>query len=39
VGTCLPKSISLKHFTDEQIVSEMIGAMRVMTSFERMEVA
>jgi heterodisulfide reductase subunit A len=39
VGTCLPKSINLKHFTDEQIVAEMIGAMRVMKSFETTEVA
>jgi hypothetical protein len=34
VGACLPKCISLKHFTDEQIVAEMIGAMRTMKDFE-----
>ncbi len=34
VGACLSKSISLKHFTDEQLVAEMIGAMRTMTLFE-----
>jgi len=34
VGTCLPKCISLKHFTDEQLVSEMIGAMWAMNQFE-----
>jgi len=39
VGTCLPKSIALKHFTDEQLVSEMIGAMQVMKSFQLAEVA
>jgi heterodisulfide reductase subunit A len=39
VGTCLSKSISLKHFTDEQIVAEMIGAMNAMNSFELAEVA
>jgi heterodisulfide reductase subunit A len=33
-GTCLPKCISLKHFTDEQLVAEMIGAMRTMKEFE-----
>jgi heterodisulfide reductase subunit A len=35
VGTCLSKSISLKHFTDEQLVSEMIGAMTAMKMFEQ----
>jgi heterodisulfide reductase subunit A2 len=41
VGTCLPKCISLKHFTDEQLVAEMLGAMRTMKEFELvpMEVA
>jgi heterodisulfide reductase subunit A len=39
VGTCLSKSISLKHFNDDQIVAEMSGLMRVMTSFEMAEVA
>jgi hypothetical protein len=31
----------LKHFTDEQLVAEMIGAMRTMKEFESisMEVA
>jgi heterodisulfide reductase subunit A len=33
-GTCLPKCISLKHFTDEQLVAEMVGAMRTMKEFE-----
>lgn len=39
VGTCLSKSISLKHFTDDQLVSEMIGAMDAMKLFENAEVA
>jgi len=39
VGTCLPASISLRHFTDEQIVAEMLGAMKVMKSFATLEVA
>ena len=41
VGTCLSKSIALKHFTDDQLVSEMIGAMTAMKMFEqaKMEVA
>jgi len=34
VGTCLPKCISLKHFTDDQLVAEMVGAMRTMKEFE-----
>jgi heterodisulfide reductase subunit A len=34
VGACLPKCISLKHFTDEQLVAEMVGAMRTMKDFE-----
>ena len=34
VGTCLPKCISLKHFKDEQLVAEMIGAMWAMNQFE-----
>jgi len=34
VGTCLPKCISLKHFTDDQLVAEMIGAMRTMKEFD-----
>jgi heterodisulfide reductase subunit A2 len=28
VGACLSKSLSLKHFTDEQLVAEMIGRCR-----------
>jgi heterodisulfide reductase subunit A len=39
VGTCLSKSISLRHFTDEQLVAEMIGAMQTMKLFEAVEVA
>ncbi|MCX6024985.1 MAG: 4Fe-4S dicluster domain-containing protein, partial [Chloroflexi bacterium] len=35
VGTCLSKSIALKHFTDRQLVSEMIGAMTAMKMFEQ----
>jgi len=35
VATCLPKSISLKHFTDEQLVAELLGAMHAMQEFER----
>ncbi|MGZ9222766.1 MAG: 4Fe-4S binding protein, partial [Anaerolineales bacterium] len=38
VGACLPKCISLKHFTDEQLVAEMVGAMRTMKDFEKMPV-
>lgn len=34
VGACLPKCISLKHFTDVQLVAEMIGAMQTMKDFE-----
>jgi len=34
VGACLSKSIKLKHFTDDQLVAEMIGAMRTMKLFE-----
>jgi heterodisulfide reductase subunit A len=33
VGACLSKSIGLKHFMDNQLVAEMIGAMRTMKSF------
>jgi heterodisulfide reductase subunit A2 len=33
VGACLSKSLSLKHFTDDQLVAEMIGAMRTMHLF------
>jgi len=39
VGTCLPKSIGLKHFTDEQLVAEMLGAMQTMNLFEMEEAA
>jgi heterodisulfide reductase subunit A len=38
VGACLPKCISLKHFTDEQLVAEMVGAMRTMKDFEAIPV-
>ena len=38
VGTCLSKSISLRHFTDEQLVAEMVGAMQTMKTFETAEV-
>jgi heterodisulfide reductase subunit A2 len=34
VGACLSKSLILKHFTDKQLVAEMIGAMRTMHLFE-----
>jgi heterodisulfide reductase subunit A2 len=34
VGACLPKCINLKHFTDIQLVAEMIGAMQTMKDFE-----
>ena len=34
VGACLPKCIGLKHFTDEQLVAEMMGAMQTMKDFE-----
>jgi heterodisulfide reductase subunit A2 len=37
VGTCLSKSLSLKHFTDEQITWEIVGAMQAMNSFESIE--
>ncbi|MEW6567580.1 MAG: CoB--CoM heterodisulfide reductase iron-sulfur subunit A family protein [Chloroflexota bacterium] len=30
VATCLSKSIRLRHFTDEQLVAEMVGAMATM---------
>jgi len=29
-GTCPSKSITLRHFTDRQLISEMLGAMSVM---------
>ncbi len=35
VGTCLSKSIALKHFTDDQLVAEMMGAMTAMKMFEQ----
>ncbi len=34
VGACLSKSINLKHFTDDQLVAEMVGAMQTMKLFE-----
>ena len=37
VGACLSKSIKLKHFTDDQLVAEMIGAMQTMKLFEMAE--
>jgi heterodisulfide reductase subunit A len=33
VGACLSKSIRLRHFTDDQLVAELVGAMRTMKSF------
>jgi heterodisulfide reductase subunit A len=29
-GTCPSKAISLRHFTDQQLISEMIGAVQLM---------
>ena len=29
-GTCPSKAISLRHFTDRQVISEMLGAMQLM---------
>jgi heterodisulfide reductase subunit A len=29
-GTCPSKAITLRHFTDRQLVAEMLGAMNVM---------
>lgn len=37
VGACLSKSLTLKHFTDQQLVAEMIGAMQTMKLFELAE--
>jgi heterodisulfide reductase subunit A len=37
VGSCLSKSISLRHFTDDQLVAEMVGAMQTMNLFEMAE--
>lgn len=37
VAACLPKSIRLRHFTDDQIVAEMVGAIQAMKQFERAE--
>jgi heterodisulfide reductase subunit A len=37
VGTCLSKSLSLKHFTDEQITWEIVGAMQAMKDFEAID--
>jgi heterodisulfide reductase subunit A2 len=34
VGACLSKSIKLRHYTDDQLVAEMIGAMDTMKLFE-----
>ena len=33
-GTCPSKAITLRHFTDHQLVAEMIGAMNVMREIE-----
>jgi heterodisulfide reductase subunit A len=38
-GTCPSKAITLRHFTDHQLVAEMIGAMNVMWEMEEAEVA
>jgi heterodisulfide reductase subunit A len=37
VGACLSKSIRLRHFTDDQLVAELIGAMKTMKSFTMAE--
>ncbi|RPI30305.1 MAG: CoB--CoM heterodisulfide reductase iron-sulfur subunit A family protein [Chloroflexota bacterium] len=37
VGTCLSKSIKLRHYTDDQLVAEMIGAMQAMKLFEAID--
>ena len=33
-GACPSKAITLRHFTDQQLVAEMIGAMNVMWEME-----
>jgi heterodisulfide reductase subunit A len=33
-GTCPSKAITLRHFTDRQLVAEMLGAMNVMREME-----
>jgi len=33
-GTCPSKAITLRHFTDRQLVAEMLGAMNVMRELE-----
>jgi heterodisulfide reductase subunit A len=33
-GTCPSKAITLRHFTDRQLVAEMLGAMHVMRELE-----
>jgi heterodisulfide reductase subunit A len=38
-GTCPSKAITLRHFTDHQLVAEMVGAMNVMWEMEEAEVA
>jgi heterodisulfide reductase subunit A len=38
-GTCPSKAISLRHFTDRQLISEMMGAMSVMWELEEVEMA
>jgi heterodisulfide reductase subunit A len=37
VASCLSKSIRLRHFTDEQLVAEMVGAMQTMHLLEMVE--
>jgi heterodisulfide reductase subunit A len=34
-ATCPSKAIKLRHFTDRQLISEMLGAMSAMVEFER----
>jgi heterodisulfide reductase subunit A len=34
VATCPSKSITLRHFTDRQLMSEMVGAMEAMFELE-----
>jgi heterodisulfide reductase subunit A len=36
-GACPSKAITLRHFTDHQLVSEMVGAMNVMWELEELE--
>jgi heterodisulfide reductase subunit A len=34
-AACPSKAITLRHFTDRQLISEMLGAMSAMTLFGR----